>query len=292
MNSNLMIITTFCTVLSSFPIVYFSFSRLRKRKYWDNGVTLLLSVLYTAIWLACLLRQLGVLPVRDDALNTKVLLEVATGIIDPSQLSLVVWTCGAAVVIMNMIIAWAVYKVGLHGLVWRYTGVCIAVILVLFACVTLFICSINGLSFWAVFFDLSCGVMATGAYALGLTYKEFCVVGNIYLQGLLLVSSAFASLFVMIRKIRLKITLARCTMLIISLSYSLFFLYMFYLVFQHYDMPLENAFNLCVRELNAFGYSCNNIGYVGANIVIFVIGWSVILIINALFARLLNKCFR
>lgn len=156
----------------------------------------------------------------------------------------------------------------------------------------LLIIIISCLLFPYAFFDLCCNIMAEGAIVLGLTYKEFCVVGNIYLQGIVLVFSAFTWMFVMINKIKNKTSFLRCFMLIFSLLYGSIFVYAFSLICLHYYMPLEDAFNLCVKELISFGQSFYNVGYVGANIIIFVVGWLFLLIFNVSIGCIMNKCIK
>ena len=237
----------------------------------------------------CALRVNGVLPERDDFLNVKVLMEVATGITDQTTMNFIIYLCAAGFSIINVLVALAVYKTGIDHQPWKWTGRTFAAAVLLLAIISIAISIMGGLSFYMVFFDLCCGIMAAGAYALGLTYKEFCVIGNIYLQGLILVLSALSIFFTMVKNVRKKQSTLRITMLIASAIYALLYVIGFILICRHYAMPLDDAFNLCVQELKSFGQSFYDVGYIGANIIIFVVGWLFLLILNVLMTIILKK---
>ena len=131
--------------------------------------------------------------------------------------------------------------------------------------------------------------MAAGAYALGLTYKEFCVIGNIYVQGLILVLSALSIFYTMVKIVKKKKSILRITMLIASAIYALLYFFGFALICRHYAMPLEEAFDLCVHELSHFGQVFYGVGYIGANIIIFVVGWLIVLAFNIIITMFLKK---
>lgn len=138
-------------------------------------------------------------------------------------------------------------------------------------------------------FSLCCQIMATGAHLLGLTYKEFCVLGNIYLQSLVLVLSAFAISYVAWKKVKEKKSGVRVLTFTVSILYSVVHLAVFFIICKHYAMPLEDAFDLCVDELKYFGKVFYHVGYVGANLVIFVIGWLLVFLFNIAAYRLVCR---
>ena len=252
------------TLISSLPITIVAAKRMKAERSLIAAVVLILSLLYNIVWGACALRVNGVLPERDDFLNVRVLMEVATGITDQTTINYIVYLCAAGFSIINAAV-------------------------LLLAIISVVISLLGGLSFYMVFFDLCCGIMAAGAYALGLTYKEFCVIGNIYIQGLILVLSALSILYSMVKIVRKRKSTLRTAMLIASAVYALLYVFGFALICRHYAMPLEDAFDLCVHELHYFGQVFYGVGYIGANIIIFVVGWLILLVINVMITYFLKN---
>lgn len=138
-------------------------------------------------------------------------------------------------------------------------------------------------------FSLCCQIMATGAHLLGLTYKEFCVLGNIYLQSLVLVLSAFAISYVAWKKVKEKKSAVRVLTFALSILYSVVYLVVFFIICRHYAMPLEDAFDLCVEELKSFGKAFFHVGYMAANLIIFVIGWLLVFLFNIAIYRSIGR---
>lgn len=276
-------------LISSLPITIVAAKRMKAEHSLMAAVVLLLSLLYNIVWGTCALRVNGILPERDDFLNVRVLMEVATGITDQTTINFIIYLCAVGFSIINVLVALAVYKTGMDHQPWKWSGRTFAAAVLLLAIISIAISIMGGLSFYMVFFDLCCGIMAAGAYALGLTYKEFCVIGNIYVQGLILVLSALSIFFTMVKNVRKKQSTLRIAMLIVTAVYASLYVIGFVLICRHYAMPLDDAFDLCVHELSHFGQSFYDVGYIGANIIIFVLGWLLLLILNVLINMLLNK---
>lgn len=137
-----------------------------------------------------------------------------------------------------------------------------------------------GSSLVGCFFLECCGVMAYFAWLLGLTYQEFCVIGNIYMQGAICLLAALAPLLLCIR------TKQAPWKWLLSGGNALLHLVIISLFFGHYWMPLESAFDLCVQDLNHIGALFDS-SYVMVNIIIFVILFVVDLALNALLYLLL-----
>ena len=182
-------------LISSLPITIVAAKRMKAELSLMAVLILLLSLLYNIVWGTCALRVNGVLPERDDFLNVRVLMEVATGITDQTTINFIIYMCATGFSIINVLVALAVYKTGIDHHPWKWTGRTLAAAVLLLAIISIAISIMGRLSFYMVFFDLCCGIMAAGAYALGLTYKEFCVIWNIYIQGLILVLSALSILY-------------------------------------------------------------------------------------------------
>lgn len=137
-----------------------------------------------------------------------------------------------------------------------------------------------GSSLVGCFFLECCGVMAYFAWLLGLTYQEFCVIGNIYMQGAICLLAALAPLLLCLR------TKQAPWKWLLSGGNALLHLVVISLFFSHYWMPLERAFDLCVQDLNKIGALFGS-SYVMVNIIIFVILFVVDLALNALLYLLL-----
>lgn len=137
-----------------------------------------------------------------------------------------------------------------------------------------------GSSLVGCFFLECCGVMAYFAWLLGLTYQEFCVIGNIYMQGAICLLAALAPLLLCLR------TKQAPWKWLLSGGNALLHLVIISLFFGHYWMPLERAFDLCVQDLNRLGALFGS-SYVMVNIIIFVILFVVDLALNALLYLLL-----
>lgn len=137
-----------------------------------------------------------------------------------------------------------------------------------------------GSSLVGCFFLECCGVMAYFAWLLGLTYQEFCVIGNIYMQGAICLLATLAPLLLCIR------TKQAPWKWLLSGGNALLHLVIISCFFGHYWMPLESAFDLCVQDLNHIGALFGS-SYVMVNIIIFVILFVVDLALNALLYLLL-----
>ena len=133
------------------------------------------------------------------------------------------------------------------------------------------------------FFLSCCGLMAYYAIMLGLTYKEFCVLGNIYLQALICLFAALAPVVLCVRKKGFVSGLFGLS-LVNLLCHSV----LFAVIAIHYWMPLEQGFNLCFRELNLLAAYVGTT-YIKVNIVIFVIGFLADLVWNYCIYRLVNR---
>lgn len=116
------------------------------------------------------------------------------------------------------------------------------------------------------FFYACCGVMAYFACILDLTYKEFCVLGNIYLQDMVMMIVALLPLVLCIRK------KAPAALTATSVVNAVVHFIPFVIIAVHYWLPLEDGFDLCYHELVSAG-ELTGLGYIGVNLVIFVIAF-------------------
>lgn len=162
-------------------------------------------------------------------------------------------------------------------------------------CILLMIVLLGGLSCIATlltrespvvyFFSLCCAIMAYFAYVLQLTYKEFCVLGNIYLQAAICMMSALAPLVMCLRQNVKRFNMSKTLFVVAN---TIIHGILFIIICKHYWMPLEDGFNLCFKELNQLA-SMTHTSYVFVNIVIFVILFVGDLIFNSVLYKIVQN---
>lgn len=113
----------------------------------------------------------------------------------------------------------------------------------------------------------------------GLTYKQISVIFNLYIQGGILLISGFIPLIAAIMAYSHISIWLWALAVILSSCYASIYSYGFYLLCKHYHLPLEYSFDLCVYDLQ---YLVKKIGisYCAINLIIFVLCWSICIIIN------------
>lgn len=144
---------------------------------------------------------------------------------------------------------------------------CLAFLILLVCFIGCAFTLLSGTSPIASFFIVCCGIMSYFAFVLELTYKEFCVLGNIYLQATLCMISAIAPLLLVIRNRGngssvWKLMFCSVNAIVHGVVYLV--------IFAHYWRPLEQGFNLCFDELNQLA-SLTGLSYIVVNVIIFVI---------------------
>lgn len=115
--------------------------------------------------------------------------------------------------------------------------------------VGIFISMSTGISLNEGFFVACCGVMGAGGVAWGLTYKEICVIGNIYMEAGVCLLSALWLTWITIKVFRQRRTVSSGLLMCAGIVYGMAYLFGFVMIWSHYDMPLEKAFDLCYHEL-------------------------------------------
>ena len=109
--------------------------------------------------------------------------------------------------------------------------------------------SLTGRSWEACFYDTCCGAMGVSGIAWGLSYKEICVIGNIYVEALVCLLTALWVTWICVRNFRRQRTPERGIVMAGGIVYGLMFVGAFILICKHYAMPLNDAFDLCYSEL-------------------------------------------
>ena len=160
----------------------------------------------------------------------------------------------------------------------RYT-LAVAVIVLLICCLPPLIGPI---------FQLCCGVMRTIGNLIGLSYKEICVIGNVYIQGIIWVISSFLPHYIAIKAVVEKCILARVATVIVGAIYGVIYTLIFAYFASRYQPPLADAFDLCVKDLHLVAGRMGTT-YEVVNIIFFVAFWGLSIISNYVAYRILKN---
>ncbi len=135
-------------------------------------------------------------------------------------------------------------------------------------------------------FEVCCKIMAGLGNLLGLSYKEICVIGNIYLQGGIWVLFTWIPTIVLMRHKQTPLT--KKLYFILALGYGLIHTMLFIMFCGRYSFPIIDGFDVCVKDLQhiARNYSTT---YQAINIYIFVVGWLLSLGWNIMITKLILK---
>ena len=150
-------------------------------------------------------------------------------------------------------------------------------ILIIGICISL----VTGVSLDQGFFAACCGVMGVVGVAWGLTYKEICVIGNIYLEAGICLLSALWLTWSTIKAYGRNRTRQHCLLMSAGLLYGMIYLFVFLLICNHYAMPMEKAFDLCYHELLMLASDWNTT-YNNVNYLIFILLFLVLTVGNIL----------
>ncbi len=139
------------------------------------------------------------------------------------------------------------------------------------------------------FFTLCCGIMSAYAWILDLTYKEFCVIGNIYLQITLCLIASITPLWLAVKLVLKRGLSAQCLIQFFVCAINLVaHLLLFVIVCVHYWMPLDKGFDMCYDELNACA-AATGLSYAVVNLIIFVFFFLLDIAFNACLYIILKK---
>lgn len=141
-----------------------------------------------------------------------------------------------------------------------------------------------------ILFMMCCGVMRVLGNILGLTYREICVIGNVYLQGVLWAASSLLPMIAVIVAVIKRREIGRIVTLGISMLYSAAYWIIFALLCWRYAPPLAPAFDRCVDDLYAsakmFGTT-----YEVVNIIFFVVLFGLCIVANYVIYRIIKRTF-
>jgi hypothetical protein len=114
-----------------------------------------------------------------------------------------------------------------------------------------------------------------------LTYKQISVVFNLWVQGTVLTLSGLAPFGVAIYKGTESFSMGWLALTIVLALYGMVYVYGFIKILQHYHLPFDDAFDLCVMDLQWLAKKWHST-YQMVNIIIFVILFLALLGINIL----------
>lgn len=141
-----------------------------------------------------------------------------------------------------------------------------------------------------ILFMVCCGVMRLLGYILGLTYREVCVIGNIYLQGAIWAASSLLPLIVAIVAVVKKREIGRVITLFVSMLYSAVYWIILILLCRRYAPPLAPAFDRCVDDL-FFTADLLGTTYEVVNIIFFVAFFGLSIIANYVFYHIIKRAY-
>ena len=171
---------------------------------------------------------------------------------------------------------------------WRWIMGVLALFLFAILMIGICISLVTGVSLDQGFFAACCGVMGAVGVAWGLTYKEICVIGNIYLEAGVCVLSALWLTWTTIKVYRRNRTILHSLLMSAGLLYGMIYLLVFLLICIHYAMPMEKAFDLCYHELLMLASDWHTT-YNNVNYLIFIILFLVLTLGNILAAKCLQR---
>lgn len=215
---------------------------------------------YCIVLMLAAMRFHGYLPAVDDRLTNNALGYIKNYLGDNLQVVL-----SAVIVVVNAFVACAIW--------WRmplrwFVAIVVAGFLLLGCAMSLF----TSTSPLVTLFGTCCAFMAAVGYALGLTYKEFCVIGNNYVQAGLVAALALwlavESWVVVKRQPSFASWLAAALSSLLVCAYGK----LFWVICTTYRLPLESAFDQCVKDLYHLADIWHTT-YYHVNIIVYVIAF-------------------
>ena len=115
----------------------------------------------------------------------------------------------------------------------------------------------------------------------GLTYKQISVVFNLWVQGAVLTLSGLAPFGIAVYKMMESFSIGLLALSVILALYGIAHVYAFIKMLQHYQLPFNAAFDLCVDDLKTLAKKWHTTYYM-VNIIIFVLFYLILLGLNVL----------
>ena len=113
----------------------------------------------------------------------------------------------------------------------------------------------------------------------GLTYKQISVVFNLWVQGAVLMLTGLAPAAASIYKCATSGSSIWLTVAIPLIAYAALHVYGFAKMLHHYHLPFDDAFDLCVEDLEKLAVKWHTTYYI-LNLIIFVLFFLIIIGMN------------
>ena len=114
---------------------------------------------------------------------------------------------------------------------------------------------------------------------VGLTYKQISVVFNLWVQGAVLALSGLAPFGVIVYKLLESCSAGWLLLSIVFAFYGMAHVYAFVKMLKHYQLPFNDAFDLCVRDLQWLARKWHTT-YQMVNLIIFILIYLILLCLN------------
>jgi len=115
----------------------------------------------------------------------------------------------------------------------------------------------------------------------GLTYKQISVVFNLWVQGAVLALSGLIPFGVSAFKLSESFSVGWLALTIVFALYGFAYVYAFIKMLQHYRLPYDAAFDLCVDDLKRLARKWHTT-YEVVNLLIFILFYLILLGLNIL----------
>ena len=115
----------------------------------------------------------------------------------------------------------------------------------------------------------------------GLTYKQISVVFNLWVQGAVLTFSGMAPFGIAVYKMMESFSVWWLALSAVLLIYGIAYVYAFVKMLQHYHLPFDAAFDLCVDDLERLAKKWHTT-YQMVNLLIFILFYLILLGLNIL----------
>ena len=169
----------------------------------------------------------------------------------------------------------------------KFIIIALAIIIALLLVAAIIGSIITGRSLDDCFFGACCGILYLTGRFLGFTYKEICVIVNIYMEAGLCLLSALWVTWATIKCFTHRKTIGNGLIMTAGGFYGIVYIGGFMWLCQHYAMPMNDAFDLCYNELKKKKKNYNTT-YNYVNYVIFILLFLVITIGNILLVKLIQ----
>ena len=113
----------------------------------------------------------------------------------------------------------------------------------------------------------------------GLTYKQISVMFNLWIQGAVLALTGVLPFGITCYKMLTSFTPIYMVLVIVFLCYGAIYVYVFIKMLHHYHLPFDDAFDLCVEDLQTLALRWHTT-YQIVNMLIFVLLYLIILALN------------